>query len=454
MSDAMRTFRLVATLAAMLGGAAPSLAQQRTPIPSCSLGDTDWRRDPVFLRSQNPSARGRPGGALRCEQYDLSEYPVGAERLKVVVGRLFETGEGGGAGIEQPVRLIILSKGTGAQERVIGRFLEPYDISRDKPNFFTQLATTADGGALVLVGWQIRTAYLVRKDEVRLVDSHAWLDAAIAATPPGWRAGPVRTLKPDSLDHNIKGYVALFRADADDPSRPGRADDEGQAIEVDLVVSETRLVAVNTRVVEGNSVQDDEWWERFVSQSEGMRSDRRRLPRGTETCDITAWSMDPDPAGMTLRAAPNAQARAIGRIPPPWKAPDRLGDRGQTYRSQFRVIGSRPGWFLVRDITAPGVAYGERYPRTLPQAPRGQGWVAASLIGAALANTGLARGELRQAPSEFSAIRPVAREPTPIGPGDVVERLHACSGNWGLVEIGGERGWWRGICANQVSNCS
>lgn len=90
----MRTFRLIATFAAMLGGAAPSLAQQRTPIPSCSLGDTNWRSDPVFLRSQDPSARGRPGGALRCEQYDLSEYPVGDERFKVVVGRLFEIGEG------------------------------------------------------------------------------------------------------------------------------------------------------------------------------------------------------------------------------------------------------------------------------------------------------------------------------------------------------------------------
>ncbi len=94
-------------------------------------------------------------------------------------------------------------------------------------------------------------------------------------------------------------------------------------------------------------------------------------------------------------------------------------------------------------ITAPGVAYGERYPRSLPQAPRGQGWVSARLVGAALANGSLPAGRLHQAPNDNSAYANVSRQDSPVGTGDPVQRLHACSGIWGLVEVGGHRGWWR-----------
>lgn len=34
------------------------------------------------------------------------------------------------------------------------------------------------------------------------------------------------------------------------------------------------------------------------------------------------------------------------------------------------------------------------------------------------------------------------------------QRILACSGYWGLVEAHGERGWWRALCSNQVTNCS
>ena len=36
-----------------------------------------------------------------------------------------------------------------------------------------------------------------------------------------------------------------------------------------------------------------------------------------------------------------------------------------------------------------------------------------------------------------------------------LSRLHACSGNWALTTSrDGQRGWWRGICSNQATNCS
>ncbi|MFN3855679.1 MAG: hypothetical protein ACK4M0_14905 [Phreatobacter sp.] len=156
-----------------------------------------------------------------------------------------------------------------------------------------------------------------------------------------------------------------------------------------------------------------------------------------------------------MRAGPSARARFLGIVPPAWSVPGRDGEPGETYRAEFEIAGYRDGWFLIRNIRAPGVDYGERYPRGRPQPFRGQGWVAARLVGAALANGGLPAGRLYQAPNRYAAARDVAHaDGEGISTGDVVQRLHACSGRWALVEIEGVRGWWNGLCSNQVTNCS
>jgi hypothetical protein len=449
MSVAIRCLGLVASLAAFVASAAPSLAQDGRDTPSCSLGETDWRSHPVFLASQHPSARGHQTGELRCRVSDMFQWQIDGEPLTLTRARIFESAGGSGNDVQQAVNLFIFARGSGERTRIIGRFLEPYDVSLDSPQFFSRTGRI-DQGTLVQLDRRVRTAYLIAGDDIRPIDSQAWLDMLGTVVPAGWVAGPVRNVELAAM----KGYVSLFRASADDPASPGRASDDGQAVEVDLTLSHGKLIGRQARVVQAHFAQTDEEWTGFVSDAESMRLQRRHLPPGTETCDIAAWSADPDPAGLPLRAAPEPQARLIGRIPPPWKAPDRQGDEGSVYRSQFRVVGYRNGWFLVRDISAPGVAYGERYPRNMPQAPRGQGWVQSRLVGAALANGAARPGLLHQAPSEFSASRQVLRAGTAMGAGDTVERLHACSGAWSLVDIGGQRGWWRGICANQVTNCS
>jgi len=449
MSGAVRNTRIALAVAALVGTAAPSLAQGSLVLPPCSMGDTDWRLDPVFQASRHPSQRGQQVGALRCKTVDVSTWTVGGQNLRLVRAKLFEATGTEGDGIQQGVNLFILSRGFDDAGTVIGRALEPYDISRDEPKFFSD-AEARPEGVIVQLDRRVGSAYLVSGDTMRRIDTHAWISAPGTSPPAGWIPGPVRNVDL----RRMKGYVSLFRDGANDPTRPGSASDEGRAIEFDLSLVENRFVTTGSRVVEAHFAQDTEEWTGFVEDSEELRRARRRLPAGTEPCDISAWSADTDPAGMNLRAAPSAQARVIGRIPAPWKAPDRDGDAGSTYRSEFKVIGYQNGWFLVRDIKAPGVPYGERYPRSLPQAPRGQGWVSARLVGAALANGGLPPGRLHQAPNDNSAHANVSRQDGPVGTGDPVQRLFACSGGWGLVEIGGHRGWWRGICANQVTNCS
>lgn len=449
MSRSVRSIRIALAVAALVGCASPSFGQGSLVLPPCSLGDADWRLDPVFQASRHPSQRGHKVGELRCKTVDVSTWTIGGANFRLVRAKIFEATGSDGDGIQQGVNLFILSRGSDDAAKVIGRALEPYSVSLDEPKYYSQ-AEGKPEGVIVQLDRRVGTAYLVSGDTMRRIDTHGWINAPGTSPPAGWVPGPVRNVDL----RRMKGYVSLFRDGADDPARPGSAADEGKAIEFDLALVGDRFVTTGSRVVEAHFAQETEEWTGFISNVEELQIARQRLPAGTEPCDISGWSADTDPTGMTLRASPHAQGRVIGRIPAPWKAPDRGGDTGETYRSQFQVIGYRNGWFLVRDITAPGVAYGERYPRNLPQAPRGQGWVSARLVGAALANGSLPAGRLYQAPNENSAHATVSRQESPIGTGDPVQRLHACSGVWGLVEVGGHRGWWRGICANQVTNCS
>lgn len=445
-----RQLILPAAVIAVLMSAAevPARASDRPPLPSCSLGETDWRADPVFQASRHPSQRQLTVGELRCRTVESSLWPFGADKLRIVQAKVFEA-TGSGEGIEQSVNLFMLVRETASGALVIARFFEPYDVARDKP-FFHTLLHARDDGVLVELGEKVPSAYLINGDSVTRINAHAWVEGIDAVAGPGWVHGPVRRVSFSGM----RGFVSIFRAGSDDPGRPGSAFDEGKAIQVDLALDGDRLVSRGTTIVEQSFIQDVEDWTAFVEASEEARRARRRLPAGTEPCDIAGWSADPDPAGMNVRAAPNASARVLGKIPPPWKAPDRSGDADETYRSEFRIIGYRDGWFLIRNISAPGVAYGERYPRNLPQPFRGQGWVSARLVGAALANANLPPGRLYLAPSTHAATRPAMRQGEPISTGDIVQRLHACSGTWGLIEIEGVRGWWSSLCSNQVTNCS
>ena len=98
----------------------------------------------------------------------------------------------------------------------------------------------------------------------------------------------------------------------------------------------------------------------------------------------------------------------------------------------------------------------KKYPRNAPKPYAGRGWVAANKVGASYANGGTRMGGLFQAPFTDAKWTQAARKlGGPLDTDGGPKRLLACSGYWGLVESeDGVRGWWRGLCSNQVTNCS
>lgn len=182
------------------------------------------------------------------------------------------------------------------------------------------------------------------------------------------------------------------------------------------------------------------------------------LPPGTEPCEQEAWSTDTDPRGLNVRAEPSAGARVLGTLPPPFRY--RSGAEGPDggYRAEFRIVGYRDGWFLIEGAEPPGRRYEDEagYPRRHPKAYAGRGWVAASMVGAQYANGGTRMGGLFAEPREDSSwtlARDRLGEPISVDGGP--RRILSCKGDWVLVEShDGARGWWRGLCANQVTNCS
>jgi hypothetical protein len=162
-------------------------------------------------------------------------------------------------------------------------------------------------------------------------------------------------------------------------------------------------------------------------------------------CALSGWSGDPDPAGLNIRAAPRADAEIIGRVPPP---EEQAGDR---YAAEFRIVGSRNGWFLINRVTFRDYGSGKG-DRVLFSGP---GWVFTDKV-RFLIN----RAEVRGAPVENAPV--LARLRTPDGSGGpdaaTIDHVFGCSGAFAeaTVHMEGQRqvrGWVTGICSNQVTTC-
>jgi hypothetical protein len=194
----------------------------------------------------------------------------------------------------------------------------------------------------------------------------------------------------------------------------------------------------------------------LVAQAEAA-STRLSLPPGTQACDLTAWSMDSDLRGLNVRSEPAASSPILGTLSPPLRTSGSDAE-AEPYRTEFRIRGYKTGWFLIEGATPPGSDYED--PASLPlEAPKpfsGRGWVAASKIGASFANGGTRAGGLFAKPSARAPWRPAReKDGSPIQVGGFPKRILACSGSWAEVESqDGVRGWWLGLCSNQVTHCS
>lgn len=141
-------------------------------------------------------------------------------------------------------------------------------------------------------------------------------------------------------------------------------------------------------------------------------------------CEIGAFVQESDPAGLNVRAAPNAGAKVLGTLAPIWV------DREQGYRTRAEVdvIASQGGWFLIRN--------GRDNPDMTGRAERsmyqGEGWVSGSrLVVKSQSNVGRAKP------------RHDAPEVTRLRDGGTFDndamidgsRLVGCQGPWAQVEF-------------------
>ena len=165
-------------------------------------------------------------------------------------------------------------------------------------------------------------------------------------------------------------------------------------------------------------------------------------------CDFRAWSKDPDPAGLNVRAAPRRDAAIVGRLP---AARD---DGGERLAVEFRVVGGDGAWLQIENA-----GYGD-YGNGAKRVFTGRGWVAAGLVDVAVQDE-----KVRLGPASDAGI---ADEPRPAADGTYeflsLRRILGCRDRW--IEMEGEfrverdapgrpvRGWVTNLCGNQVTNCS
>jgi hypothetical protein len=296
----------------------------------------------------------------------------------------------------------------------------------------------------------------------------SWAASANTFVPHDFVAGSVYKTELATMT----GYLAVFPAGADDPKTPGSAFDWGHVLVVKLQGSAGSLKAISGELRKREAESEAELRARpreisaaateaeYIEIHRALAKSAESLPPGTVPCDLGAWSEDKDPRGLNVRAEPNAQAKVLGRLPPPFKF--RARNRSENtppegWLTEFRIIGFKDGWFLIEGAQPPGKEYenADVYPRRPPTPYSGRGWVAGNKIGAAYANGDTRMGGLFQAPHVDAKWTPAKTKlGGELGPDGGPNRILACSGTWALVESSGVRGWWRRLCSNQVTNCS
>jgi hypothetical protein len=288
-----------------------------------------------------------------------------------------------------------------------------------------------------------------------------WYDSALKFVPPGFVAGYV--IRAD----DTTGILPIFPANADDPTTPASSFDRGQVLVVTLARNgdSTTAMAASLRPREPSDVgvpqgtSNAEYMKQLHELNLEVEAKAQSLPPGTVPCQLGAFSIDPDPKGLNVRAEPSAKARVLGTLPRPY----RFKSKSENFppggwRTEFTIVGYKAGWFLIEGAKPPGRAYEDErsYPRNYPIPYAGRGWVAGNKVGANYANGQTRMGGLFQAPHVDARWTPAKTElGAEIGPDGAPKRILACSGMWALVEsYDGVRGWWRALCSNQVTNCS
>ena len=191
------------------------------------------------------------------------------------------------------------------------------------------------------------------------------------------------------------------------------------------------------------------------------------VPKTVAACEIYAFIQDSDPAGVSVRATPDAQGQVVATLP----GGHHINDGDYSYGAEVDVIGSLNGWFLIENALHPAengaLGYDpESNGQTLGTGSiqvrwsyRGRGWVHGSRLA-----TEIQAGESLSAAAD-PASKPVFDLKLDGGEEYVdVEGFRSCTGS--AVELTVKRhadgiegsGWIGGgdqarLCSNQDIEC-
>lgn len=282
-----------------------------------------------------------------------------------------------------------------------------------------------------------------------------WREAAERALPAGWTLGRLYRVE----DAAGKAFFAAFPQGGDRPWAPGNAFDAGKTIEVGLETRDHRQ-AVATRVyarpADDHAGSED---EQALLMAQLQASARADGAHGIMPCQIRGWALNEGSSGTAVRKNPADTAPIAGWLAPLFVSLDTDESAINGFRVEFDITGYKDGWFRIANASAPGARYGAEVPRSHPRTYAGTGWVHVTDVTGAYGETQMPVRQLLEYPHvDARALSPGINSSDDSGnlsiDGTLV-RLHACSANWALTTSrDGQRGWWRGVCSNQVTNCS
>ncbi len=164
---------------------------------------------------------------------------------------------------------------------------------------------------------------------------------------------------------------------------------------------------------------------------------------GVTPCEVSGFSIDPDPKGTNVRSAPRTNAPVIGHLAPRVRITPT-----ETTGVTFKILGSKDGWLLIRDGSPP-----DGFTLDPANAEDGRGWVSGRLVGTTLAAISLRTAPRWDAPVVASFAMP-GSSPVSV----VVSAVHGCRGKYAEVTgtpINGKtvRGWSYSPCSSQLTTC-
>jgi hypothetical protein len=437
-----------ALAAGLLSGLSMEVAAEDTRPQSCTVAGMNANGDPVFRSSLHPSQRERGIRDIACGVEASHVLTAGDTQLRLTLGRLYEERVGGP---QLRPALISIDKTGPEGSKPIGRiFLGPDSL--DGEMRFEPQARNIEGAILIRLSPRHRWLYRLEGDTLSPLLAFGWRDGIDGAFPNNARSGEALSLDLDRME----GRIAVRSIGKDPGQRLPSAYDENRVVVAKLAWRNNQLIADSTATVL-RQPGEQPFLDDIAEMDNKVRNELKNHPQGIEPCSLGAWSNDVDPKGLNVRAAPDAKARVLGIVPPPWKMPkDREVFGPEPVKAEFRIIGQKDGWFLIEKIKAPGTPYGEAYPRHLPQPFMGRGWVNGRMVGAAYAHGGLPEGRLYLSPHADAGFLDASdKSGNPISADGSPARILACSGWWALIETDtGQRGWKRSLCSNQVTNCS